>query len=53
MIAQASPIADIALVAYTRLADQGGMGLSRFPALYGWIQRVEGDLGLATALSAG
>ena len=46
-------IADIALVAYTRLADQGGMGLSRFPALYGWIQRVEGDLGLATALSAG
>ena len=45
-------VADIALVAYTRLADEGGMALHRWPALRAWVQRVESDLGVATALSA-
>jgi glutathione S-transferase len=37
-------LADIALVAYTRKAHLGGFGLSRFPAVQAWIQRVETDL---------
>lgn len=32
-------IADISLYAYTHVADQGGMDLSRFPALRAWIDR--------------
>ena len=43
-------VADIALVAYTRLADEGGMALHRWPALRAWVQRVESELGVATAL---
>ena len=33
-------IADIALYAYTHVADQGGFELSRFPAVTGWLARV-------------
>ncbi len=32
-------IADISLYAYTHVADQGGLDLSRFPALRAWIDR--------------
>jgi glutathione S-transferase len=39
-------LADIALLAYTRMAGQGGYDLSRFPAVQAWIGRVEGELGL-------
>jgi glutathione S-transferase len=42
-------LADIALVAYTRWADQGGFDLSRTPQVQDWIARVEQDLGLARA----
>jgi glutathione S-transferase len=42
-------LADIALVAYTRVAHRGGFDLSPHPALRGWISRVEGDLGLESA----
>lgn len=42
-------LADIALVAYTRWADQGGFDLSRTPHVQAWIARVEQDLGLARA----
>lgn len=41
--------ADIALVAYTRLAHEGGFDLSEFPAVYAWVQRVERELGLEHA----
>ena len=41
------PLADIALVAYTRMAHQGGFDLSQFPATKAWIARVESELGLA------
>ena len=34
-------IADIALFAYTHVAEQGGLELSRFPAIQSWIERVE------------
>ena len=33
-------IADIALYAYTHVADQGGFDLQEFPAIRGWISRV-------------
>jgi len=39
-------LADVALVAYTRWADQGGFDLTRYPAVQGWIGRVETALGI-------
>jgi glutathione S-transferase len=33
-------VADIALYAYTHVADQGGYDLARFPAVRGWLERV-------------
>lgn len=39
-------IADIALVAYTRFAPQGGFDLSSFPAVQSWVERVETALGI-------
>jgi glutathione S-transferase len=39
-------LADIALVAYTRVAHEGGFDLSDFPAVLGWVRRVESALGL-------
>ena len=38
--------ADIALVAYTRVAHEGGFDLSEFPNVRTWIARVERDLEL-------
>ena len=34
-------IADIALYAYTQVADEGGFDLSRFPAIQAWLARVK------------
>ncbi|MBX3428717.1 MAG: glutathione S-transferase family protein [Hyphomonadaceae bacterium] len=45
-------LADIALVAYTRKADLGGFNLRDYPAVRGWVVRVEQLLGIETALSA-
>jgi glutathione S-transferase len=42
-------LADVALVAYTRNAPQGGFDLARYPAVAAWIARVEGALGLEKA----
>lgn len=39
-------LADIALVAYTRWAEDGDYDLSPYHALRAWIARVESDLGL-------
>lgn len=39
--------ADIALLAYTRLAHEGGFDLDPRASLRAWIKRVEQDLGLA------
>jgi glutathione S-transferase len=33
-------IADIALYAYTHVADEGGFDLARFPAVRGWLARI-------------
>ena len=42
-------LADIALVAYTRWAHEGGFDLARYPGVQAWIGRVEDDLGLEHA----
>jgi glutathione S-transferase len=40
-------VADISLVAYTRLAHEGGFDLTGRPALCSWIGRVEAELAIA------
>jgi glutathione S-transferase len=39
-------LADVALVAYTRMAADGGFDLSLYPRIQAWIGRVEAELGL-------
>ena len=39
-------VADIALVAYTRVAHEGGFDLCEFPNLRNWVARVESALGV-------
>lgn len=39
-------LADIALVAYTRVAHEGGFDLARYPAVKAWVDRVETALGI-------
>jgi len=39
-------IADIALLAYTRLAHQGGFALTQYPALRSWISACEEELAI-------
>ncbi len=39
-------LADISLVAYTRVAHEGGFDLSDYAAVRAWISRVEGDLSI-------
>ena len=38
-------IADVALYAYTHVADEGGFDLGRFPALRAWLARVQSQPG--------
>ncbi len=40
-LAQGPSLADIALFAYTHVADEGGFSLSPFPAIRHWIARME------------
>ena len=42
-------VADISLLAYTRLAHEGGFDLSARKSVQGWIQRCEGQLQLEPA----
>jgi glutathione S-transferase len=39
-VANRYSIADIALYAYTHVADEGGFDLGRFPAIGAWMERV-------------
>ena len=43
--------ADIALVAYTRVAHEGGFDLSQYPSVKAWVRRVENKLGLNPAVN--
>ena len=38
-------LADIALYAYTHVADEGGFDLGRYEAIGGWLARVAGQPG--------
>jgi glutathione S-transferase len=40
-------LADVSLVAYTRVAHEAGFDLSRFPAVQDWIPRVESALSIS------
>jgi glutathione S-transferase len=48
LVGDALTIADIALVAYTRVAHEGGFDLTARPAVRAWIARCEAELGLAS-----
>lgn len=41
LVGDSFSIADIALYAYTHVADQGGFDLAQFPAIQGWLARVK------------
>jgi glutathione S-transferase len=51
-VGQNLTLADIALVAYTRWAHEGGYDLSEFPSVQRWVARVETDLGIEHARKA-
>jgi glutathione S-transferase len=41
LVNQRYSIADIALYAYTHVAEEGGFGLDDYPAIRAWIERIE------------
>ncbi|KCZ89989.1 glutathione S-transferase family protein [Hyphomonas johnsonii] len=43
---EAITLADVSLLAYTRLAHEGGFDLDEFPAVSAWVARSELELGL-------
>jgi len=49
LVGSALSLADICLIAYTRVAGEGGLDLAPFPALRGWIARVEAAAGIGAA----
>lgn len=51
LVGEQFSIADIALLAYTRLAHQGGFDLSQRPKVSAWISRSEHQLGLPSVLN--
>jgi glutathione S-transferase len=44
LVGEAVSLADVALVAYTRVAHEGGFDLTRYPAVKAWVARVEAAL---------
>jgi glutathione S-transferase len=49
LVGDALTLADIALVAYTRVAHEGGFDLGDYPAVKTWVARVEAGLGIEAA----
>ena len=47
LVGDTASLADVALVAYTRVAGEGGFNLEPYPRVRGWIARVETALGVA------
>ena len=47
----APTLADLALVAYTRVADEGGFDLAAYPNLRGWIARTEAAFDIRCSFS--
>ena len=46
LVGEGPTLADLALVAYTRVAHEGGFDLSSYPAVKWWIARVEAAFGI-------
>jgi glutathione S-transferase len=46
LVGKTVSLADVALVAYTRVAHEGGFDLANYPAVRAWIGRVEAALGI-------
>lgn len=44
LVGEAVSLADVALVAYTRVAHEGGFDLGDYPAVAAWVKRVEAAL---------
>ncbi len=49
MVGERLSLADIALVAYTRVAHEGGFDLTEFPNVERWVRRTETSLGIPHA----
>ncbi|MES1199021.1 MAG: glutathione S-transferase family protein [Pseudomonadota bacterium] len=49
LVGDALSLADISLVAYTRVAHEGGYDLNAYPLVKAWVARVERDLGVEPA----
>ena len=47
LVGDSLTLADVALVAYTRVAHEGGFSLDLYPAVKAWVARVEGVLKIA------
>lgn len=47
LVGERCTLADISLVAYTRLAHEGGFDLGHYPAVQAWIARVDTDLDIS------
>lgn len=50
MVGQAMTCADVALVAYTRVAHEGGFDVSEFSNVERWVSRVESELSIGHAM---
>jgi glutathione S-transferase len=46
LVGDAFSLADVALLAYTRVAHEGGFDLARYPSIRRWIKDGEAQLGL-------
>ncbi|MBL8555940.1 MAG: glutathione S-transferase family protein [Phenylobacterium sp.] len=46
LVGDAVTLADVALVAYTRVAHEGGFDLAQYPAVKAWVARVEQALSI-------
>ncbi len=50
LVGETLSCADIALVAYTRVAHEGGFDIAEFPNVERWVSRVEGALSIGHAM---
>jgi glutathione S-transferase len=47
LVGNSVTLADVSLVAYTRMAHQGGFDLGIYPCVQAWVRRVETELRVA------
>lgn len=47
LVGERISLADVSLVAYTRVAHEGGFDLAAYPAVQAWVSRVESALAIA------